>query len=429
MASVSYRLSSIVSNGRSEVLVRFYAGKFFSQRAKGRVYVPIEYWDVESGRLAIPKKVSVEVANLRELQANLDRMTDEIYNRWMSDQYDATDGWLQVVIDEFHEIKKKEKVGRRTLANIVDEYTNTAKIAESTKRVYDVIRRAIDRFGEKEYIIYADTLCGKDIQAFVDFLTEEDTVNKDGERVTIVRGVNTIATKMKKLRAACNWAANNEYIEASPFGDKKGQYQIEKEVYGDPTFLYKEERDALYAFQGLPPYLERQRDVFIFQCHVGCRVSDLLLLTRKNITEDGFLQYIPTKTIGVKANVVKVPLSETALAIIEKYNDLPDGKLLPFISSYKYGKYVHDVLERAGLNRNVIVLNPKTRQPEIKPLFEVACTHIARRTFAEIVFKETKSEMITSSLTGHSENSHAFKRYAKVDDDMKMDVIKSVNKK
>lgn len=43
------------------------------------------------------------------------------------------------------------------------------------------------------------------------------------------------------------------------------------------------------------PHLERQLDVFIFQCLIGCRVGDLLKMTPDNVV-NGQIEYIPRKT-------------------------------------------------------------------------------------------------------------------------------------
>jgi len=42
--------------------------------------------------------------------------------------------------------------------------------------------------------------------------------------------------------------------------------------------------------------LEIQRDIFVFQCNVGCRIGDLLRLKKRDIINEA-VEYIPTKTI------------------------------------------------------------------------------------------------------------------------------------
>ena len=42
------------------------------------------------------------------------------------------------------------------------------------------------------------------------------------------------------------------------------------------------------------PQLAVQRDIFVFQCLIGCRVGDLLKMTKSNLI-DGAIEYIPRK--------------------------------------------------------------------------------------------------------------------------------------
>ena len=114
------------------------------------------------------------------------------------------------------------------------------------------------------------------------------------------------------------------------------------------------------------PEYERQRDVFIFHCCIGCRVGDLLRLKKSDVI-DGAIEYIATKTIADNARTVRVPLNGTALAIIDKYKDCHETKLLPFISSQKYNDYIKVVLTKCGITRLVTVLNPNTRREEKQP--------------------------------------------------------------
>lgn len=73
---------------------------------------------------------------------------------------------------------------------------------------------------------------------------------------------------------------------------------MKNEAYGTPIYLTIEERDKILNtdFSHFPR-LERHRDMFIFQCLVGCRVGDLYRLTTDNI-RDGFLEYYPRKSRG-----------------------------------------------------------------------------------------------------------------------------------
>lgn len=417
MPTIKYRISSRVHNGQAEVLARFYDGEFF-QRAKTRIVVPADAWNDTDGCLVIPRKTTPESVSLRELQRQLDELTDTVTTAWWRDRFDARDGWLQTIIDEFHNIPQKteEKPVRMRLTEVVMECAASKDLVKRSVDQYRVLATALERYeAATRSVLYADSFGVDDVDGFARFYTNEDTV----------RGRNTVASKLKKLSAVCHYAVSKGYMQDIPFGN--GKYKIQGEVYGDPVYLTIAERNYLYEYKGLPERLAVQRDIFIFQCHIGCRVSDLLELTTDNITPDGFLQYIQHKLRKSKPIVVRVPLSDTAMEIIERYKG--GQRLLPFTNASDYNTAIHDMVRLAGLNRIVMVQDPKTLQTVPKQLWEVASSHLARRTFMANVFKQTKSERITSAFTGHVSGSRAFSRYTSVDDEMKLEVLRNMDER
>lgn len=418
MPTIKYRISSRVHNGQAEVLARFYDGDV-SQRAKTRITAPAAAWNEADGCLIIPRKTTPETVALREKQRQLDELTDTISNAWWRDRFGVREGWLQQVIDDFHSIPQKTEHKQPERVRMVDLVMECAASKDLVKRSVDqyrVLATALERYETATHsTLYADSFGVEYVEGFVRFYTNED----------VVRGRNTVASKLKKLSAVCHYAVSKGYMADTPFG--AGKYKIQDEVYGDPIYLTLAERNYLYEFNGLPERLAVQRDIFIFQCHIGCRVSDLLELTADNLTPDGFLQYIQHKLRKSKPVVVRVPLSDTALEIIERYKG--GQRLLPFTNAADYNLAIHDVCRLAGLNRIVMVQDPKTLQTVPKQLWQVASSHLARRTFMANVFKETKSERITSAFTGHVNGSRAFSRYTSVDDEMKLEVLKSMHER
>lgn len=417
MATVQYRLSSKVYDNRSEVLIRFYDGTRFSQRAKSHIVCPVSAWDSKEGMPVIPKKANTLVTEIVDVRQRLDGLREFIFSRWFAVLYDdLPSDWLQSVVDEFSAPKKST---RPTLTDVFEEYIIAKNIDASTQRQYRVLLSALTRFGGKR-VWYIDGINVHDIEAFCAWFRRE----KVGKEVTL-RSQNTITGRVKKWRALMNFAVQRGYISFSPFA----QFSIPTEVYGTPIFLTTDERNALYSFRDLSPAMTIQRDIFIFQCHVGCRVSDLLSLTKDNVTDDGFLQYIPQKQRRRVPITVRVPLSGVAKEIINRYADSNSEKLLPFIHSVLYNRAIHKFMRTAGLDRTVMVLNKLTMQPEYKPLWEVCSSHTARKTFIEAMFRETKSERITSAFTGHTNGSRAFSRYTDVDDDMKRSILSALENK
>lgn len=423
MPTLKFRISTRVSNGQAEVLARFYSGAF-GQRAKTHIPVPVDAWDDNAGALIVPKKLTPDTIAIREKQHQLDALADGVLDAWWREQYDAGDGWLQKTIDVLSGMVREKRPSQMTITDCVREYMSERSLEPDTKRHYNVLIGDIERFEKHVGTIYANAISSSVVDQFSRFLSAEQKTDTK----MVVRSRNTMAARLKKLSAVCRYAVSKGYMPDTPFGP--GKFKIQGEVYGDPVYLTREERDHLYRFADLSKTMSIQRDIFIFQCHVGCRVSDLNELTEENITKDGWLQYIQHKLRKDKPIVVRVPLSDTAMEIIERYRgQQPDGRLLPFIHPNDYNRDIHAMVRTAGLDRIVMVQDPKTLATVPKRLWEVASSHLARRTFMANVFKETGSERITSSFTGHVDGSHAFSRYASVDDEMKLNVLKNMNER
>jgi integrase len=78
----------------------------------------------------------------------------------------------------------------------------------------------------------------------------------------------------------------------------------------------------------------------------------------------------------------------------------------------------------AGLIRPVTTLDPLTREGVIRPLNEIASSHLARRCFVGNMYKKAKDQNLVSALSGHKQNSKAFARYRNIDEDMRNELVK-----
>ena len=224
---------------------------------------------------------------------------------------------------------------------------------------------------------------------------------------------------MKKLQRIFTWVItdqkqrNIEPTIKNPFAD----FTITPELYGTPIIMQKKERDLLFDFEFENDRLKKVRDIFLFQCYCGARVSDLMKLTANNLHGE-ILRYVPMKTAKESMKTVEIPLNKKAIEILSRYND-PEGYLLPRMSDVEINRTLKTVFEIAELDRLVERLNPKTETIEFVPLHEVATTHLARRTFAGLMYAAGEKDDVIASMTGHSENSKAFTRYRAVDLELK----------
>ena len=337
---------------------------------------------------------------------------------------------------------KKEEPVRKSFFELYDIFlTSKENLSEGRKKHYKVFINILKRYElyTKEYLAL-DTLTPQSIQDIADFMKNEHTFFKTTPegikvpkskyqdiyrlvpetRLPGPRGDNYIRSELKMLRAFILWANNQGHTNNDPFR----KYSIGAEVYGKPIYITAEERDLIYSADlSRTPMLERQRDVFIFQCLTGCRVSDLYRLNKDSIGSDPrgiYIHYIPHKTIEDNPQTVKVYLNDKAQEILNKYRDkFKDTQdILPLISQQKYNDSIKEVFRACGIDRTVPVLNPVTGQTEHKSIADIASSHMARRTFVGNLYKKVKDPNLVGKLSGHKEGSRAFARYRDIDDDM-----------
>lgn len=399
------------------------------------------YWDAKREEV----KASIacfdeEKARLNEKLLSLRRF---LYSRHRIDKEKGKVNreWLTRTLKDF---AKEQGKGASSLAGKSDEFLDRFRkfldandFSAGRLGQYRVIERAVLRFeefiratkpGRRNYVFDVRTVDENDLGQLYDFMANEhiyhirypEIYSRFPERRrSRPRGANTLSEDFKKLRAFFNWAQKEGLIMVSPFS----RFKCEKELYGTPYYLSKDEMHRILDTDlSYSPELERQRDIFIFHCCIGCRVGDLLRLKKSDVI-DGGIEYIATKTIADNARTVRVPLNDTALTIIDRYKDCSETKLLPFTSPQKYNSAIKEVLTRCGITRLVTVLNSLTRQEEKVPINEVGSSHMARRTFIANIYNKVPDPNIIGSMTGHVEGSRAFSRYHTIEEDVKKSLV------
>jgi len=368
-----------------------------------------------------------------------------------------TSEWLDAEIDKelspekYVPIEVEEKP--ETFFETFDDFIDKHKVSVSRKRNFKVVLRALQRYElytakitRRPFKLDLDIITGDTLRDIEIYLRNEYIICQDypdiikavpESRTPEQRGQNTINNWFTKVKTFYLSSIEGGETKNNPFKnisiDKKVNGNIAKTIikgfkigtckYGTPYFLTPEERNKLYHYDLTQrPQLAIQRDIFVFQSLIGCRVGDLYKMTQSNII-DGFIQYVPGKTKDENSNTVKVPLNITSKEIISKYPENKGVRILPFISEQKYNKAIKDVFTLAGLNRIVTVINPTTGEADQRPLNEIASSHLARRSFIGGLYKKVSDPNLIGSMTGHVEGSKSFARYREIDDEMKKNLV------
>ncbi|MBO5276499.1 MAG: phage integrase SAM-like domain-containing protein [Alistipes sp.] len=446
---------------KSEILLRLIVGKVNGKavafRAKSRIFVSPERWDATAGTIQTDirttrvmsaqkrREVEEEKQALQETSSNLSALISEIKSKFLATPVEQiTKEWLEDVIDRYRFPEKyKFNEEKPAFFATLDLFLNKHKLSEVRKKNFRVIYRALQRFEIwNRTTLDLDTITQETLRDFEEFLRVENTffrkdersnkwscINEDYKavyeaypetRTPQARGQNTINDIFTKLRTFYLWCIDNGKTTNNPFR----HYKIEECVYGTPYYITIEERNQLYkADLSARPALAIQRDIFVFQCLIGCRVGDLHRFTKANII-NGAIEYIARKTRDNRAITVRVPLNAIAKEILERYADHGGDKLLPFISEQKYNIAIKEAFKLAGITRIVTIRNPTTGEEEQRPINEIASSHLARRCFVGNLYKQVKDPNLVGALSGHKQGSKAFTRYREIDEEMKQDLVK-----
>ena len=415
-------------------MVRF-AHTSFNQRAKTGLFVEETYWDNSLQTVIIPKprlftdKIVETIKELREVEVQLRelriRIEDAYTNSPTAPIYDKE--WLKVVING--DDPTVPKVERLDFFEAWDAYIRLSQVSDKRKEMFHVVKNMLYRFEQvymmrdKNFKLSLAYFPPVLLSEFEKFLWEEEKyVNKYPdiykECRVVQRGQNTISCRLKIVRAFFNWCINNNLTQVSPFS----KFKIKAEVYGTPIYISKEERDLLYHHKMSSESLERVRDIFIFQCCIGCRVGDLMKFTYDNVI-DGAIEYIASKTADNRPETVRVPLNSIASAIIDKYKSDKRKSLLPFISQQKYNKGIKACFQEVGLVRTITVFDSRTGTDKRMPLSKYAASHMARKTFVGNLYAQVQDPNLIASLSGHREGSKEFARYRHIDEKLKRKTV------
>ncbi len=450
MASIKRYLSSKVEgNGRSEIQFRLSLTKDIKLRLKSGIYIKPSRFN--AGTIVKPRANQEEIAELKELERKIRDLEDYIYALCEDNPVERlTKEFLTKEIDRFHHPKRERKPKeveeklQKKFIELVEEFPTKRGLSEWRHRRYGVLSRSLHRF-ELYRKVKRQLPAKLDFEMFTTDILEDyerflrnepeifdkyprifeqypaETRKARKSRRPFPKGDNTIINIFACLRTFFHWAIEEGLTTNNPFVKYKGKTT---EHYGTPYYITLEERDRIADFDlSANKSLAVQRDIFIFHCCIGCRISDLMRLTPANIINDA-VEYIASKTKGERPNVIRVPLTQRAKDILERYKgEDNEGRILPFISSQKYNVAIKKIFKECGITRIVTILNPTTGEEEQRPINEIASSHLARRTFVGNLYKKVKDPNLVGALSGHKEGSRAFSRYRDIDDDMKKELI------
>ena len=411
MAKVTYVLAQGENSaGESQVNFRVYVSRESRVRVPSGIWVDRRSWGKKND-INIPNIPGEERDALLAKRAKLKELVDVIETsvEAADDKSTVTREWLEKLIRRTLRPKTATSVEDKKIDffSLTNEYLSTHKLSESRVKHFNVLVRTLKRYelyrklSNRRFVLDVHTVSPATLDDFGAFLMKEPEIfdvhpelydevpyarpkvrknlpvkrgpylNAAGETVIPgrpkERGMNYVSDMLIRLRSFYVWLNDNGHTSNDPFK----QYKITEIVYGTPIYITTDERKQLAeADMGDDKQLETQRDIFVFQCMIGCRVSDLYKMTYANIIV-----------------------------------------------------YIKAAFRKAGLTRMVTTIDQRTRQNVQAPICDLASSHMARRTFIGNVYKSVKDPAIVGAMSGHKDGSRAFARYRDIDMDIKRDAV------
>lgn len=236
-------------------------------------------------------------------------------------------------------------------------------------------------------------------------LTYENIIGLDGHLRKKITSEPTLYKRHSLFKGYIQEAINrglfngpNPYIL---FNNRKGKSK-------EPVFLTEEEVKLIKEYAPNYGYLERAKDLFLFQCYTGLAYADLMAFTKDSIQLlDGY-KTIRSNRVKTDENFISLFLPE-AESIADKYK-----YELPRLTNQKYNEYLKEVASGAGINK-------------------VMTSHTARHTFATYLLNKNIPIETVSRALGHT-NIKQTQHYArllgkKVISDMSVLLNPDINKK
>lgn len=326
-------------------------------------------WDADTNHVDGKSKAD------KELNRTLDDMRASIRNHYYElERYDAL-VTAEKVRNSFLGITVRTESLMQLFKEYVDECRSLLGISrtKATVQKYDRCYRRVQEFLNAKYNLSDIPLVEIGHKFITDLECYLRTVSKCNE--------NTTAKFLQTFKMIIIRARNNGYIKGDPFANYKIRL---KRV--DRGYLTEEELKILRETPITSKRVAQVRDVFLFACYTGLAYIDLKLLRAENIrTSFDGNQWIMTHRHKTDTPV-NVPILDIPMELIERYKGVSKkGYILPILSNQKMNKYLKDVAEACGIEKNITF-------------------HMARHTFATTV---TLSQGVpiesVSKMLGHTQ--------------------------
>lgn len=407
-------------DGKLRLRIRFSSGKVdFNVGYR----VDITKWSTEtqrckSGTTHSKKKIpALEINN--EIQ-RLETLADTVFKMFEVNSHLPS---IQEYRNTFNKANKEElepelpnelKEPQKKLIDVFDEFVKESGVQNDwTDATYEKFAAAKNHLNNFDPTLTFESLTESKLTSFVNYLRDNRNMRN-----------SSIGKQMGFLKWFLRWSKKKGYNNSIAFETFKPKLKTtQKKV----IFLTWAELTQLreYTIPETKKYLDRVRDVFLFQCFTGLRYSDAFNLRRSDI-KDNHIEVTTVKT----ADSLIIELNNHSKAILDKYKDVhfEHDKVLPVITNQKMNDYLKELAELAEINEPVreTYYRGNQRIDEVTPKYALLGTHAGRRTFICNALSLGIPAQVVMKWTGHSDYK-AMKPYIDIADDIRANAMDRFN--
>jgi len=244
---------------------------------------------------------------------------------------------------------------------------------------------------------------------------------------TINNNRNTVSTNMKVLSKLLGDIYRNYDLDEinNPFKKMKFKWEQTDRVFLEIEDIKKIEKLKLR----LQNPLYDAQEIFLFECYTGIRISDILTLKWKNVTEKEII--VNMRKTG---KMLSLSINDKVKEILNKKRSILENNH----SQINPEKYVFNIVKVDIENCNAqdalnaiscatAIINKKLKRiAEKASINKNISTHVARRSFATALITLKADVLTVRDLLGHSD-VRVTQIYAKVVDAKKQETINLLN--
>lgn len=349
--------------------------------------VDIKHWDKKN------KCIKKQVVNATILNALIREKVNDIERIVCELQIAKQNPTPQAVYQILFPVQKNESI-KGLFQEFIDVYIIN-KYSKNTYLSYKCVFQALSEFinmnAVNDDIKVIDQAFVHDFQRFLTQTKKQSSASS--------------SLYLSKLNIFKEWLSAHKDCEVrfsvKVLSGKKSGVRREK------VALTMEELDILQNAQIDDTKIDDTRTLFLFSCYTGMRISDARRFEPTWVREREFYRVI--EFIDMKTNKQNtIPVLPQLEELLNRY-----GNKLPYVPNY--GGNIKKLFKYLDFNQSILVNYEKGGQiiTETVPKYQLITSHVARRTFATMLFHLNANPQLISKMMGHTSFNTTDKYYIK----------------